>query len=148
MLQDRASCDKSLPWVKVGLRCLEAILHNHAAITGHLPPQILAVERMIQGAIRAFGLDQDVSEAEDTTRPESNLEEGLRSIPGPISIHPVSQAASVRGGVPTMEDPLPMPTDNPAGANNMDMDWNIDISAMDMEAFLSIDMTQEFNFGM
>lgn len=41
MLQDRVSCDKSLPWVKVGLKTLETILHNHASYTGHQPPQIL-----------------------------------------------------------------------------------------------------------
>ncbi|SPO01568.1 uncharacterized protein DNG_04241 [Cephalotrichum gorgonifer] len=144
MLQDRESCDKSLPWVKVGFKGLESILRNHAASTGRTPPQITAVERMIQGAIRAFQLDVPLGES--TLRAGDDAEVGQVWASGPTNLNPLAQTASVRGGggPSTAESRLPS-TDNPG---NADMDWNIDFSAMDMEAFLSIDMTQEFNFSL
>ena len=86
---------------------------------------------MIQGAIRAFQLD--VSETEVATKPP---EDSNPYVPVSADVNPPSQAAPARGGPPTTEAPPPM-LDN----------WNIDFEAMDMEAFLSIDMSQEFGFG-
>ncbi|MBE3048276.1 hypothetical protein IMZ48_38390 [Candidatus Bathyarchaeota archaeon] len=97
---------------------------------------------MIQGAIRAFQLD--VSETEDATKPP---EDSNPNVPVSADVNPPSQATPARGGLPTTEAPPPMLANPTADASTVDMDWNIDFSAMDMEAFLSIDMSQEFSFG-
>lgn len=145
MLRDRASCDKSLPWVKVGLKTLETILRNHASIHGHPAPQVLAVERMIQGAVRLFQLDAPATK--ETDRVSEHLRPGYSSTVDPTGFDLGSVATS--GGewaIPTAEAPPPLVT-NVNDTGDVDMDWNIDFSAMDMEAFLSIDVTQDFNFG-
>lgn len=146
MLQDRGSCDKNLPWVKIGLRCLETILEVHASTTGRQPPQILSVERMIQGAIRAFHLD--AASRENAPRPTDYSEERQPFAQDATNVIPAPHTAQTRGGVPTVETPLPpMTITNTGDASNGDIPWNIDFSAMDMEAFLSIDLTQDLDFG-
>ena len=140
MLQDRESCDRSLPWVKVGLRTLGTILHHHASTHGHPPPQILSVERMVQGAIRAFQLDAPA--AEDSTKPGELPEESQSLSALPTNPDPPLQAGLSTGA------PLPSFLDNPSDGGNVDLDWNIDFGAMDMEAFLSVDVTRDFTFGL
>lgn len=131
--------------MRVGLKTLETILKNHASIHGHPAPQVLAVERMIQGAVRAFQLN--IPATEEAGGAAEYPRTSHPSTHNTANFGRVSEATSGRRAASPTAAPPPPLLANVDDTSNVDMDWNIDFGAMDMEAFLSIDVTQDFNFG-
>lgn len=145
MLQDRRSCDRILPWVRQGLHCLKYVLGGGTTTAWQVSTQILAIERMIDAAAHKFDLDPSLV----TTAPTYTgingeaagnwrVDSGSVPLPSPINVGPAEHGAL---GV---EAPA-----IPTGSNAMpnDFNWSFDFSEMDMEAFLSIDLTRDFNLN-
>lgn len=142
MLQDRKSSDRSLPWVRTGLNCLKDILLEEDSTAGKVTTLILAVERMIEAATRTFGLDSSVPESFPAF-PGTGGETGENPLRDFGSIHPL-QSGSVGDGVQAAETPAMSAEQNDI---NMDLDWSLNFTEMDTETFLSVDLSQDFNFG-
>lgn len=146
MLQDRRSCDRSLPWVRQGLHCLKYVLGGDSSTPWQVSTQVLAIERMIYAAARKFDLDPSLVTT-SPYYPGVNGEPGgnWRVDPGSVPMpSPVNAGAAEHGalgveaaGVQGRPDGMPM-----------DFNWSFDFSEMDMEAFLSIDLTRDFNLNM
>ncbi|KAF5654216.1 hypothetical protein F25303_1597 [Fusarium sp. NRRL 25303] len=154
MLQEKKTAHRNLPWIHSGLRCLRSMMGSAGVNAGQLPITIASIEQMVRSA--GFELKDPVDTNQQKQPPQSTL---------PGSPAPVSVAGGMRSEPAFTFPSMPFGFDvtgqmngsssSPAGAASEDMadftaadvGWDIDFGTMNMEAFLSLDSAEAFNFA-
>ncbi|QGI63008.1 hypothetical protein CEK26_006963 [Fusarium fujikuroi] len=154
MLQEKKTAHRNLPWIHSGLRCLRSMMGSAGVNAGQLPITIASIEQMVRSA--GFELKDPVDTNQQKQPPQSTL---------PGSPAPVSVAGGMRSEPAFTFPSMPFGFDvtgqmngtssSPAGAASEDMTdftaadvgWDIDFGTMNMEAFLSLDSAEAFNFA-
>ncbi|KAF5584970.1 hypothetical protein FPANT_7663 [Fusarium pseudoanthophilum] len=154
MLQEKKTAHRNLPWIHSGLRCLRSMMGSAGVNAGQLPITIASIEQMVRSA--GFELKDPVDTNQQKQTPQSTL---------PGSPAPVSVAGGMRSEPAFTFPSMPFGFDvtgqmngsssSPAGAASEDMadftaadvGWDIDFGTMNMEAFLSLDSAEAFNFA-
>ncbi|KAF5632879.1 hypothetical protein F52700_6417 [Fusarium sp. NRRL 52700] len=154
MLQEKKTAHRNLPWIHSGLRCLRSMMGSAGVNAGQLPITIASIEQMVRSA--GFELKDPVDSNQQKQPPQSTL---------PGSPAPVSVAGGMRSEPAFTFPSMPFGFDvtgqmngsssSPAGAAPEDMadftaadvGWDIDFGTMNMEAFLSLDSAEAFNFA-
>ncbi|KAL9573663.1 hypothetical protein ACKAV7_002207 [Fusarium commune] len=154
MLQEKKTAHRNLPWIHSGLRCLRSMMGSAGVNAGQLPITIASIEQMVRSA--GFELKDPVDTNQQKQSPQSTL---------PGSPAPVSVAGGIRSEPAFTFPSMPFGFDvtgqmngsssSPAGAASEDMadftaadvGWDIDFGTMNMEAFLSLDSAEAFNFA-
>jgi hypothetical protein len=153
MLQEKKTAHRNLPWIHSGLRTLRSMMGTAGANPGQLPITIASIEQMVRSA--GFELKEPVDESRQHSQPPRQKYPGS---PAPGSL------ANGRGNEPAFTFPsMPFGFDvtgqlngaSPAGAGSEDLadftaadvGWDIDFGTMNMEAFLSLDSAEAFNFA-
>ncbi|KAG8669526.1 hypothetical protein FPOAC2_08858 [Fusarium poae] len=153
MLQEKKTAHRNLPWIHSGLRCLRSMMGSAGVNAGQLPITIASIEQMVRSA--GFEMKDPVSQTQQYQQqlPKSTL---------PGSPAPTNVAGM--GNEPAFTFPsMPFGFDttgqlngaSPAGARPEDMadftaadvGWDIDFGSMNMDAFLSLDSAEAFNFA-
>ncbi|KAF4497230.1 hypothetical protein FAGAP_6581 [Fusarium agapanthi] len=154
MLQEKKTAHRNLPWIHSGLRCLRSMMGSAGVNAGQLPITIASIEQMVRSA--GFELKDPVDTNQQKQPPQSTL---LGS-PAPVSV-----AGGMRSEPAFTFPSMPFGFDvtgqmngsssSPAGAASeemadftaADVGWDIDFGTMNMEAFLSLDSAEAFNFA-
>ncbi|KAF5555959.1 hypothetical protein FNAPI_5937 [Fusarium napiforme] len=154
MLQEKKTAHRNLPWIHSGLRCLRSMMGSAGVNAGQLPITIASIEQMVRSA--GFELKDPVDTNQQKQAPQSTL---------PGSPAPVSVAGGMRSEPAFTFPSMPFGFDvtgqmngsssSPAGAASeemadftaADVGWDIDFGTMNMEAFLSLDSAEAFNFA-
>ncbi|KAF5690208.1 hypothetical protein FCIRC_961 [Fusarium circinatum] len=154
MLQEKKTAHRNLPWIHSGLRCLRSMMGSAGINAGQLPITIASIEQMVRSA--GFELKDPVDTNQQKQPPQSTL---------PGSPAPVSVAGGMRSEPAFTFPSMPFGFDvtgqmngsssSPAGAASeemadftaADVGWDIDFGTMNMEAFLSLDSAEAFNFA-
>ncbi|RBQ71826.1 hypothetical protein FVER14953_20660 [Fusarium verticillioides] len=154
MLQEKKTAHRNLPWIHSGLRCLRSMMGSAGVNAGQLPITIASIEQMVRSA--GFELKDPVGTNQQKQAPQSTL---------PGSPAPVSVAGGMRSEPAFTFPSMPFGFDvtgqmngsssSPAGAASeemadftaADVGWDIDFGTMNMEAFLSLDSAEAFNFA-
>ncbi|RKK32775.1 hypothetical protein BFJ67_g14599 [Fusarium oxysporum f. sp. cepae] len=158
MLQEKTkTAHRNLPWIHSGLRCLRSMVTKAGANAGQLPTTIASIEQMVRSVFPSFELKHDV---DPDVRQAQAQQPSDSTLPG----SPFKPHASRIGEEPTFTFPL-MPfgfdvTGQSNGASLLgvgseeladftaaDVGWDIAFGTMNMEAFLSLDRTNAFNFA-
>ncbi|KAG8355204.1 hypothetical protein FVEN_g6984 [Fusarium venenatum] len=153
MLQEKKTAHRNLPWIHSGLRCLRSMMGSAGINAGQLPITIASIEQMVRSA--GFEMKDPVNQTQQYQQqlPRSTL---------PGSPAPTNVAGM--GSEPAFTFPsMPFGFDttgqlngaSPAGARPEDMadftaadvGWDIDFGSMNMDAFLSLDSAEAFNFA-
>ncbi|KAM0434007.1 hypothetical protein ACHAPT_003951 [Fusarium lateritium] len=156
MLQEKKTAHRNLPWIHSGLRCLRSMITKAGANAGQLPTTISSIEQMVRSA--GFELKDQV----DPDMRQSQSQQPLHStLPGSPAMPPASVAGEepaftfpsmpfgfdVTGQV-NGTSPMGVGSDEQADFTAADVGWDIDFGTMNMEAFLSLDPTEAFNFAL
>ncbi|KAJ4141879.1 hypothetical protein NW754_014669 [Fusarium falciforme] len=156
MLQEKKTAHRNLPWIHSGLRCLRSMITKAGANAGQLPTTIASIEQMVRSA--GFELKDQV----DPDMRQSQSQQPLHStLPGSPAMPPASVAGEepaftfpsmpfgfdVTGQV-NGTSPMGVGSDEQADFTAADVGWDIDFGTMNMEAFLSLDPTEAFNFAL
>ncbi|EEU44870.1 uncharacterized protein NECHADRAFT_96390 [Fusarium vanettenii 77-13-4] len=156
MLQEKKTAHRNLPWIHSGLRCLRSMITKAGANAGQLPTTIASIEQMVRSA--GFELKDQV----DPDMRQSQSQQTLHStLPGSPAMPPASVAGEepaftfpsmpfgfdVTGQV-NGTSPMGVGSDEQADFTAADVGWDIDFGTMNMEAFLSLDPTEAFNFAL
>lgn len=153
MLQEKKTAHRNLPWIHSGLRTLRSMMGTAGANPGQLPITISSIEQMVRSA--GFELKEPVDQSRQHSQPPHPKYPGS---PAPGSL------ANGMGNEPAFTFPsMPFGFDvtgqlngaSPAGAGSEDQadftaadaGWDIDFGTMNMEAFLSLDSAEAFNFA-
>ncbi|KAF5607360.1 uncharacterized protein FSUBG_5259 [Fusarium subglutinans] len=154
MLQEKKTAHRNLPWIHSGLRCLRSMMGSAGINAGQLPITIASIEQMVRSA--GFELKDPVDTNQQKQPPQSTL---------PGSPAPVSVAGGMRSEPAFTFPSMPFgfgvtgqmngSSNSPAGAASeemadftaADVGWDIDFGTMNMEAFLSLDSAEAFNFA-
>ncbi|KAM0343592.1 hypothetical protein ACHAPU_008343 [Fusarium lateritium] len=153
MLQEKKTAHRNLPWIHSGLRTLRSMMGTAGANPGQLPITIASIEQMVRSA--GFELKEPVDQSRQHSQPPHTSYSGS---PAPGS------SANGMGSEPAFTFPsMPFGFDvtgqlngaSPAGAGSEDLadftaadvGWDIDFGTMNMEAFLSLDSAEAFNFA-
>ena len=158
LLQERKGDNPNLTWIRSGLACLRCMIPKaKTASQGQLPITRAAIEQMVRSVIPDFELRLQINSDVEV----ENTQEPLNSVMPDL---PNSDQVAGFGENPTFMYPsMPFGFDLNNRANGSssvgispeehvdftaaDIGWNIDFGTMDMEAFLSIDPNQNFNFA-
>ncbi|PKS12600.1 hypothetical protein jhhlp_000808 [Lomentospora prolificans] len=154
MLRDRASSDRNLPWIIMGLKCIDSMFYKNKPASVRPPPLMATLERMLCSVIPDFRLEAALAETPEAHRTQV-IQQASAELLGPnqpIDARPTRLYPSMPFGF-DMNGPLV--TKSPAGSSldeqidltAADMGWNFDLGTMDMDAFFSIDANQQFNFS-
>jgi len=159
MLQDKPSCDRNLPWIITALKCIKSILQKGNSTSVTMNPLMVAIERMITSVLPDFRLDAALASIQDGgshTVPPTQHESAASEVPGPNLTYPVLDSTCLYPSMPfgfdingplVAQSPVMGSLDDQVDITAADMGWNFDLGTMDMEAFLSIDANQQFNFS-
>ncbi|KAH7214362.1 hypothetical protein DER44DRAFT_836383 [Fusarium oxysporum] len=158
MLQEKTkTAHRNLPWIHSGLRCLRSMVTKAGANAGQLPNTIASIEQMVRSVFPSFELKHDVD-------PDVRQAQAQQPLDSTLPGCPFMPHASGIGEEPTFTFPS-MPfgfdvTGQPNGASLLgvgseeladftaaDVGWDIPFGTMNMEAFLSLDRTNAFNFA-
>ncbi|QKD60128.2 uncharacterized protein FOBCDRAFT_144747 [Fusarium oxysporum Fo47] len=158
MLQEKTkTAHRNLPWIHSGLRCLRSMVTKAGANVGQLPTTIASIEQMVRSVFPSFELRDDVD-------PDVRQAQAQQPLDSTLPGSPFMPHASGIGEEPTFTFPS-MPfgfdvTGQPNGASLFgvgskeladftaaDVGWDIAFGTMNMEAFLSLDRTNAFNFA-
>ncbi|RFN51479.1 hypothetical protein FIE12Z_4215 [Fusarium flagelliforme] len=154
MLQEKKTAHRNLPWIHSGLRCLRSMMESAGISAGQLPITIASIEQMVRSA--GFELKDPVDQTKQYQQqtPNSTLpgSPALTSIAGGTGSEPAFTFPSMPFGFDVTGQMNGTP---PAGAGQEDMadftaadvGWDIDFGSMNMEAFLSLDSAEAFNFA-
>lgn len=132
--------------MRQGLNCLKYVLGGGSSTVWQVSTQVLAIGRMIEAAAQKFELDPSLVTTLPTYPGIDDGTGGNRQVDsGSVPLLPPMHVGSGEHGALAVEPPA-----MPVGQNGMpmDFDWSFDFSEMDMEAFLSIDLTRDFNLNM
>ncbi|EYB33001.1 hypothetical protein FGRA07_06255 [Fusarium graminearum] len=153
MLQEKKTAHRNLPWIHSGLRCLRSMMGSAGVDAGQLPITIASIEQMVRSA--GFEMKDPVSQTKQYQQQVPNS-----TLPG----SPAPSNVAAMGSEPAFTFPsMPFGFDttgqlngaSPAGARPEDMadftaadvGWDIDFGSMNMDAFLSLDSAEAFNFA-
>ncbi|KAF5235152.1 hypothetical protein FAUST_7277 [Fusarium austroamericanum] len=153
MLQEKKTAHRNLPWIHSGLRCLRSMMGSAGVDAGQLPITIASIEQMVRSA--GFEMKDPVSQTKQYQQQVPNS-----TLPG----SPAPTNVAAMGSEPAFTFPsMPFGFDttgqlngaSPAGARPEDMadftaadvGWDIDFGSMNMDAFLSLDSAEAFNFA-
>ncbi|KAF4445684.1 hypothetical protein FALBO_17154 [Fusarium albosuccineum] len=155
MLQEKKTAHRNLPWIHSGLRCLRSMIHKAGANAGQLPTTIASIQQMVRSA--GFELKDQV----DPDMRQSQSQQTLHAnLPGSPAMAP---ATGIREEPAFTFPSMPFGFDVTGQVNGAspeskgsaqddftaaDMGWDIDFGTMNMEAFLSLDPTETFNFAL
>ena len=154
MLQEKKTAHRNLPWIHSGLRCLRSMMESAGISAGQLPITIASIEQMVRSA--GFELKDPVDQTRQYQQqtPNSTLpgSPALTTIAGGTGSEPAFTFPSMPFGFDVTGQ---MNGPSPAGAGQEDMadftaadvGWDIDFGSMNMEAFLSLDSAEAFNFA-
>ncbi|KAJ4323632.1 hypothetical protein N0V84_004240 [Fusarium piperis] len=156
MLQEKKTAHRNLPWIHSGLRCLRSMIAKAGANAGQLPTTISSIEQMVRSA--GFELKDQV---DPDMRQSQSQQPHHSTLPGSPAMPPASVAGEepaftfpsmpfgfdVTGQV-NGTSPMGVGSDEQADFTAADVGWDIDFGTMNMEAFLSLDPTEAFNFAL
>ncbi|KAK7432404.1 hypothetical protein QQZ08_000966 [Neonectria magnoliae] len=158
MLQEKKYAHRNLPWIHSGLRCLRSMINKTQDAAGQLPTTIAAIEQMVRSVFPDLELKDQVEPEARQSDPQMTTHSAM---PGPSSIIPASGIGEtpaftypsmpfgfdITGGVNGTSPSSGMRSDDQIDFTAADVGWDIDFGTMDMEAFLSLDAGQSFNFA-
>lgn len=158
MLQEKKSAHRNLPWIHSGLRCLRSMINKSQDAAGQLPTTIAAIEQMVRSVFPDLELKDQVEPEARQSGPQLSTHSAMR---GPSSIIPASGIGEtpaftypsmpfgfdITGGMNGTSPSSGMRSDDQIDFTAADVGWDIDFGTMDMEAFLSLDASQSFNFA-
>ncbi|KAG5742734.1 hypothetical protein H9Q70_014541 [Fusarium xylarioides] len=154
MLQEKKTAHRNLPWIHSGLRCLRSMMGSAGVNAGQLPITIASIEQMVRSA--GFELKDPVDTNQQKQTPQSTLpgSPATVSVAGGMRSEPAFTFPSMPFGF-DVTGQMNGNSSSPAGAASEDMadftaadvGWDIDFGTMNMEAFLSLDSAEAFNFA-
>ncbi|KAH7473165.1 hypothetical protein FOMA001_g11784 [Fusarium oxysporum f. sp. matthiolae] len=158
MLQEKTkTAHRNLPWIHSGLRCLRSMVTKAGANAGQLPTTIASIEQMVRSVFPSFELkhdvDPDVRQAQaqqpsDSTLPGSPFMPHASGIgEEPIFTFPSMPFGFDVTGQPNGASLFGVGSEELADFTAADVGWDIAFGTMNMEAFLSLDRTNAFNFA-
>ncbi|KAM0561578.1 hypothetical protein ACHAPJ_002746 [Fusarium lateritium] len=153
MLQEKKTAHRNLPWIHSGLRCLRSMMGTAGINAGQLPITIASIEQMVRSA--GFELKEPVESDKRQSQLQHSTLPGSPA-PGPLSGGMGSEPAFTFPSMPFGFDvtgqlngtsPVGMGPEETADFTAADVGWDIDFGTMNMEAFLSLDSAEAFNFA-
>lgn len=142
IMQDKDANQHNLGWIRSALQCLRSMLQRHGGITAQVPTTIVTIERMVRSVFPEFVAEDTGSFDENSGRHQPDLDGGAMTI------------------VPGSSNPA-MPDETLVSGQNQEPDargeelvdftaadiglLNFDFGTMDMDAFLSIDPSQDWD---
>ncbi|KAF4974995.1 hypothetical protein FZEAL_8179 [Fusarium zealandicum] len=159
MLQEKKTAHRNLPWIHSGLRCLRSMINKAGANAGQLPTTISSIEQMVRSVFPDFELRDHADADMRHSQPQQPIHSTL---PGPPPIPPVSTVGGYESAFtfPSMPfgfdvtgqlngpSPMGIGSEEQMDFTAADAGWDIDFGTMNMEAFLSLDPTDAFNFAL
>ncbi|KAJ4256735.1 hypothetical protein NW762_008831 [Fusarium torreyae] len=153
MLQEKKTAHRNLPWIHSGLRCLRSMMGTAGVNAGQLPITIASIEQMVRSA--GFELKEPVESDKRQSQLQHSTLPGSPA-PGPLSGSMGSEPAFTFPSMPFGFDvtgqlngtsPAGVGSEETADFTAADVGWDIDFGTMNMEAFLSLDSAEAFNFA-
>ncbi|KPM36879.1 hypothetical protein AK830_g9700 [Neonectria ditissima] len=158
MLQEKKSAHRNLPWIHSGIRCLRSMINKSQDAAGQLPNTIAAIQQMVRSVFPDLELKDQVEPEARQSDPQLSTHSAM---PGPSSIIPATGIGEtpaftypsmpfgfdIAGGMNGTSPSSGMRSDDQLDFTAADVGWDIDFGTMDMEAFLSLDANQSFNFA-
>ncbi|KAF5017683.1 hypothetical protein F66182_10368 [Fusarium sp. NRRL 66182] len=152
MLQEKKTAHRNLPWIHSGLRCLRSMMGTAGVNAGQLPITTASIEQMVRSA--GF----ELKDSADSDKRQQSQRSTLRGSPAMMT--PVSGMGSepaftfpsmpfgfdVAGQLNGTSPPGAGPEEQ-ADFTAADVGWDIDFGTMNMEAFLSLDSSEAYNFA-
>lgn len=150
-MQDNDGSYRNLPWIQSSIQCLRLLLPGRSSDSVQTDVTIAAFERMVRTVIPNFTADAPVESLSQFTSPSWRSEHGSVST-GMYENNNASMLgagySSVRNGsLPGDAQMAPEFRDGQMlDMTASDLGLNFDFGTMDMDAFLSIDSSQDWLF--
>lgn len=151
LMQETDGSRRNLPWIRSCIQCLRLIMPSKDSDSTQTPTTIAAFERMVRTVIPDFSTEVTDETAGKYISPQwflnnDPLETGSHGNVAPVTANssytPQSHGSGGTGG-----QQMPEMTDGQLGDFHVpDMGLDFDFGTMDMDAFLSIDTTQDWGF--